>query len=333
MSQAIRHLGVVGGGAWGTALALAAVRAGLKVTLWAFETATVEAINKDRRNPDFLPGVMLPPALTATDTLCDLAAAEAILMVCPAQHMGRITADLAGHLKGPTPLVVCSKGIEVKTGRLMSEVLEKAAPGCPVAILSGPTFASEVAKGLPCALTLACNDEDIRTRLIEALAAPEFRLYGSTDSIGAQIGGAVKNVLAIATGMVEGLKLGENARAAVITRGLSEMMRFGMALGARQDTLMGLSGLGDLLLTCSSPQSRNMSLGMALGGGRALEDIMAERKSVAEGMHSVSIISAIAREKGLEMPICFAVDAILHHDAQPEDQMNDLMARPLTDEN
>ena len=326
------HFGVVGGGAWGTALALAAMRADRTVSLWAREPETVQAINATQENADFLPGVVLPKSLKASSNLKDQSAADAILLVCPAQYMGRVVQDLVSHLEKPVPLLICSKGIEAGSGRLMTEVVKEAAPNYPLGVLSGPTFAAEVARGLPCALTLACEDKGLRKALIDSLATPEFRPYGSGDIIGAQVGGAVKNVLAIACGMVAGLELGENARAAVITRGLSEMMRFGDSLGASRDTLMGLSGLGDLLLTCSSQQSRNMSLGYALGQGHQLDDILKQRKSVAEGVHSVRILACLAREKGIEMPISFAVEAIVSGDTHPKDLLQDLLSRPLTDE-
>lgn len=330
-SHVIQTIGVIGAGAWGTALALAAVRAGRAVTIWAREKETVEIINTAHRNPDFLPDVILPHSLTAISDFEDFGAQDALLVVSPAQHVRTMLQALKPFLDPAIPVVICSKGIEITSGKLMSDVAAEIIPHNPIAILSGPTFAAEVARGLPCALTLAAQDETLCNRLIAALISPEFRLYGSNDIIGAQVGGAVKNVLAIATGIVSGLKLGENAKAAVITRGLAEIVRFGAAHGAETETLMGLSGLGDLILTCSSTQSRNMSLGKALGEGQVLSDIMAGRKSVAEGVHSVGILCDLAREKGLEMPISFAVEAIIGNKAKPEEMLKTLLSRPVKD--
>lgn len=326
-------IGVLGGGAWGTALAMAAIRAERDVCLWAREAETVKAINETRENSVYLPGIPLADSLKANHDLESLRDRDAILLVCPAQHMGRMVADLTPCLAPSAALIICAKGIDAQSGHLMSDVIAPIAPGHPLAVLSGPTFAHEVARGLPCALTLACQDDGLRKSLIDSLASPEFRLYGSPDIIGAQVGGAVKNVLAIACGMVAGLTLGENARAAVITRGLSEMVRFGTALGAQKETLMGLSGLGDLLLTCSSTQSRNMSLGLALGQGQSLDEILSARNSVAEGFHSVKILTKLARNHGLDMPISFAVENILGGRGSVAALMQDLMNRPLTDEN
>lgn len=328
----MQNIGVLGAGAWGTALAAAAVQAGRTTTLWAREPEVVEAVNTSHENTVFLKDIALDPALRATDELSDLSESDAVLLVTPAQHLRSMAKDLVEHLKPGTPLVVCSKGIEVTTGMLLSDALKEAVPGFPVAILSGPTFASEVARGLPCAVTLAAEDEAIGAGLTQALGLPTFRPYQSRDIIGAQIGGAVKNVLAIATGIAEGLGTGENARAAVITRGLAEMMRFGLLFGAQRETLMGLSGLGDLILTCSSTQSRNMSLGKAVGEGKTLQEIMEERNSVAEGAHTVDIVYAIAEEKGLDMPITKSVYRILKQGENASAVMDQLLNRPFTEE-
>ncbi len=329
----MQKIGVLGAGAWGTALAAAAAAAGRDTVLWAREAEVVDAITKTHENTPFLPGVTLDPKLKATGELSDLADRDAILLVSPAQHLRTMVRDLKEHVPDGVPLVICSKGIEVATGKLLSQAVAEEAPGNPVAVLSGPTFAIEVARGLPCALTLATEDKTTGMKLVEALGRPTFRPYYNADIVGAQIGGAVKNVLAIATGISAGLGVGENARAAVITRGLAEIIRFGKLYGAREETLMGLSGLGDLILTCSSTQSRNMSLGKAIGEGQTLEEIMAGRRSVAEGAHTVEIVYKIAAEKKLDMPITTAVYRILKEGKDVRQVMDDLMARPFTSEN
>ncbi|MBP2311339.1 NAD(P)H-dependent glycerol-3-phosphate dehydrogenase [Azospirillum soli] len=328
-----RRIGVIGGGAWGTALALAALRAGREALLWAREPAVVESINTAHENRDYLPGVTLPPELRATGDLAEIGACDAILLVTPAQHLRSGCRQLAPHLRAGVPVVICAKGIELDSFALMSEAAEVELPaGTPIAVLSGPTFAAEVARGLPTAVTLACADTAIGAALVEALGSRTFRPYLSDDVVGSQIGGAVKNVLAIACGVVEGRKLGDNARAALITRGLAEITRLALALGGRAETLMGLSGLGDLTLTCSSLQSRNMSLGAALGQGRTLADILAERRSVAEGVYTAAAVVGLARKKGVDMPLCAAVDAILNRGADLDETIAGLLARPFRGE-
>ncbi|QCO15367.1 NAD(P)-dependent glycerol-3-phosphate dehydrogenase [Azospirillum brasilense] len=328
-----RRIGVIGGGAWGTALALAALRAGREALLWAREPAVVESVNAARENRDYLPGVALPAALRATGDLGEAAACDAILLVTPAQHLRSACAGLAAHLQPGTPLVICAKGIELDSHALMSEAAAAALPaGTPLAVLSGPTFAAEVARGLPTAVTLACADAALGARLVEALGSRTFRPYLSDDVVGSQIGGAVKNVLAIACGVVEGRKLGDNARAALITRGLAEITRLALALGGRPETLMGLSGLGDLTLTCSSLQSRNMSLGAALGAGRTLAEVLAERRSVAEGVYTAAAVVGLAGKRGVDMPLCAAVDAILNRGAGLDATIDGLLSRPFREE-
>ncbi len=327
------RIAVIGGGAWGTAVALAALRAGRDAVLWAREPAVVEAINRDHENRDYLPGVPLPAALTATGDDSVVAGADAVMLVAPAQHLRTVCQRLAPHWKPGAPAVICAKGIEIATQSLMSEAVAAALPaGTPVAVLSGPTFAAEVARGLPTAVTLACTDTVLGARLVESLGSRTFRPYLSGDVIGAQVGGAVKNVLAIACGVVEGRTLGDNARAALITRGLAEITRLALALGGRAETLMGLSGLGDLTLTCSSLQSRNMSLGAALGAGRTLDEVLGERRSVAEGVYTARAVVALAGRLGVDMPICAAVDAILNHGAGLDDAIAALLARPFREE-
>ena len=304
----MRHIGVIGGGAWGTALAQVAA-AGGPVTLWAREPEVVAGINGSHVNDAFLPGVPLDPAVRATGDLADLAACDAWLVVTPAQHLRAVLAQ--APTDAARPLVLCSKGIEAGSGELMSEVAAEAVPGAPIAVLSGPTFAHEVAKGLPTAVTLACTEGGCAERLAERLAQPAFRPYASDDIVGAEVGGAVKNVLAIACGAVVGRQLGENAKAALIARGFAEMLRFGLAKGAQAATLGGLSGLGDLVLTCSSPQSRNMSLGMGLGQGRGAVELLAERRTVAEGASTAPVLLAAARQLDVDMPITEAVVDLL----------------------
>jgi glycerol-3-phosphate dehydrogenase (NAD(P)+) len=322
------RIGVIGGGAWGTALAQVAAHGGREVLQWARNPTVVAAINRDRANPLYLPGAALAPTIRATDALAELAWAEALLVVAPAQHVGEV---LAGVPAGARPLVLCSKGIEAGSRRLVGEVARAAQPHAPIAVLSGPTFAHEVARGLPTAVTLACEDEGLRARLAERIAAPHFRPYASADVIGAEIGGAVKNVLAIGCGVVEGAGLGQNARAALIARGFAEMTRFGLARGAEATTLAGLSGLGDLVLTCSSTASRNFSLGVGLGQGRSAAELMADRRTVAEGAHTAPVLVEAARDAGVEMPVAAAVAALLAG-AAAADVIGTLLARPLRHE-
>lgn len=322
------RIGVIGGGAWGTALAQVAAREGRAVRLWAREADVVAGINARHENAVFLSGVPLSPAITATDDLDDLRACEALLVVAPAQH---VRAVLGAVDFGATPLVLCAKGIEAGTRLLVGEVAREVQPAAPVAVLSGPTFAHEVAAGQPTAVTLACADEALGAALSDRLAGPAFRPYASTDVIGAEIGGAVKNVLAIACGVVEGARLGQNARAALIARGFAEMTRFGLARGARAETLAGLSGLGDLVLTCSSTSSRNFSLGVGLGEGRAAGALLADRRTVAEGAFTAPVLREAAADAGVEMPVTHAVCRLLEG-APVREVIADLLARPLTRE-
>ncbi|MDB5708982.1 MAG: glycerol-3-phosphate dehydrogenase [Sphingomonas bacterium] len=322
------RVGVIGGGAWGTALAQVAAQGGEAVTLWAREPEVVTAVNGTHENPLFLAGVTLSPAIHATGDLGDLTSCDALLVVVPAQHVRTV---LAGMAIGATPLVLCAKGIEAGTRLLISEVVAEVQPDAPIAVISGPTFAHEVAAGLPTAVTLACADEAIGAALGDRLALPAFRPYFSTDVIGAEIGGAVKNVLAIACGVVEGAGLGQNARAALIARGFAEMTRFGLARGARAETLAGLSGLGDLVLTCSSTSSRNFSLGVGLGQGRPAGELLADRRTVAEGAFTAPVLREAAEVAGIDMPVTEAVCALLAG-ADVRDVVGALLARPLSRE-
>lgn len=320
-------VGVVGAGAWGSALAAACRRAGHPVTLWARETELVEPLSHGL-NPLYLADVNLPSGIHATADLADLASASPLLMVTPAQHMRAVLTRLSASFSRPRPLVLCSKGIEAKTGALLSEVAHACAPGWPVAILSGPTFAAEVARDLPCALTLASSDAALAERLTRRLGHRHFRLYTSDDPVGAQIGGAVKNILAIASGIVAGLALGENARAALMTRGLAEIVRLAEAWGGRRDTLMGLAGLGDIVLTCSSTQSRNFSLGKAVGEGSLPADLLQQRHTVAEGAHTALVIERVAAERRVSMPIASTVSAVLHRGLPVRPAVEELLDRP-----
>ncbi len=319
-------IGVIGAGAWGTALAQMAASDGRDVVLWAFESEVVEAINSEHRNPLYLASAKLAPSIRATGDIGDIAALDIVLCVTPAQVMGKVLETLP---RSPRDLVLCSKGIEAGTKRLMNDVARAACPESEIAVLSGPTFAHEVAAGLPTAVTLAC--EGGRTqweRLSGELARPAFRPYFTDDVTGAEIGGSIKNVLAIACGVVDGLELGQNARAALIARGYAEMLRFGEELGARAETLAGLCGLGDLVLTCSSTSSRNFSLGKALGEGQSAAGLMADRRTVAEGAHTAPVLAQLAEERGIAMPITVAVNAILSGQ-DPRAVVAELLARPL----
>jgi glycerol-3-phosphate dehydrogenase (NAD(P)+) len=324
-----QRIGIVGAGGWGTALALIARRTGRDAILWAHEPEVADDINTRHINPLFLPGIALDPNIRATTDPAEAADADAVLLAMPAQFVRGLARRLAHHWRAGTPALICAKGIEQETGALMSEVVAEELPGVAIAVLSGPTFASEVARSLPTAVTLAARDPKLAAALAHALGTPRFRIYTGDDVVGAEIGGAVKNVIAIACGIVEGRKLGDNARAALITRGLAEILRLAAAKGGEARTLMGLAGLGDLTLTCNAVQSRNFSLGVALGRDRPLAAIMAERTTVAEGVFSASSVMALARRLGVEMPICAAVDAVLNHGADLDSAIARLLARPV----
>jgi len=319
------RLGVLGGGAWGTALAQVSASGGRETLLWAREPEVVEAINSRHENTTFLAGQKLSPAVRATGDLADLADCDAWLVVTPAQHMRSVleAAPSVGR-----PLILCSKGIEERSGAMLHRVASEAAPGAPIAVLSGPTFAHEVAAGLPTAVTLAAEDQGLAEALRDRVALPTFRIYLSDDVAGAEIGGAVKNVLAIACGVVDGKGLGQNARAALIARGFAEMTRFGLANGARRETLVGLSGLGDLVLTCSSTSSRNFSLGKGIGEGRSAVDLMSDRRTVAEGAFTAPVLARLANKMGIDMPVVAAVDKLLSGHANVDQVLQELLARP-----
>jgi glycerol-3-phosphate dehydrogenase (NAD(P)+) len=321
----MKKLGVIGGGAWGTALAQVAAASGDDVLLWAREPEVVVSINGTHRNAIFLSGQNLSPAIRATSDLADLESCDAWLVVTPAQHMRSV---LESAPCGGQPLILCSKGIEEKSGRLLHDVAREVCPDSPVLVLSGPTFAHEVAAGLPTAVTLAAQDGELCEKLRQRLAVPAFRIYHSDDVTGAEIGGAVKNVLAIACGVVEGKGLGQNARAALIGRGFAEMTRFGVARGAKRETLAGLSGLGDLVLTCSSTSSRNFSLGKGIGEGRSASELMADRKTVAEGAFTAPVLARLAQQEGIDMPIVTAVADLIAGRRTVDEALEQLLSRP-----
>lgn len=322
-------IGVIGAGAWGTALAQMLAGDGGDVLLWAREAALAKEINEGRVNRAYLPSATLAPAIRATSEIAETAECDILLIVTPAQHMGEVLRRLP---RAPRDLVLCSKGIEAGSGRLMADVARDAAPEAEIAVLSGPTFAHEVAAGLPTAVTLACGGGEAQwARLAPAIARPSFRPYFTEDVVGAEIGGAVKNVLAIACGVVEGLGLGQNARAALIARGYAEMLRFGEALGANPHTLAGLCGLGDLVLTCSSTSSRNFSLGKALGEGQLPAQLLANRRTVAEGASTAPVLVERAAQLGIAMPIAEAVERLLAG-VPAREVASDLLARPLRSE-
>jgi glycerol-3-phosphate dehydrogenase (NAD(P)+) len=321
----IDKLAVIGGGAWGTALAQVAATGGRETLLWALEDDVVSAVNKIHENPVYLKGIKLSPAIRATSNFSDLAGADAWLVVTPAQH----TRAVLSRAPCPgIPLVLCSKGIEEGSGKMLHDVAREVCESSPVAVLSGPTFAHEVAAGLPTAVTLACEEPALAEALRARIALPTFRTYLSDDVAGAEVGGAVKNVLAIACGVVEGRGLGQNARAALIARGFAEMTRFGLSLGARRETLAGLSGLGDLVLTCSSTASRNFSLGKAIGEGRDAASLMTDRRTVAEGAHTAPVLDRIARDREIDMPIVAAVAALLSGEVGIDAVLEDMLSRP-----
>lgn len=322
------RIGVLGGGAWGTALAQVAARGVEPVTLWAREADVVASINGSNENRQFLPAIPLSPSIHATGTLAELADVDALLVVVPAQFLRAVLTELPASKR---PLILCAKGIEAGTQKLVAEIAHDLHPQSPVVVLSGPTFAHEVARGLPTAVTLACEDDALRDALADRLASPTFRTYASSDVTGAEIGGAVKNVLAIACGVVEGAGLGLNARAALIARGFAEMTRFGVARGGRPETLAGLSGLGDLVLTCSSTNSRNFSLGVGLGQGRSAVELLADRRTVAEGAATAPVLREAAKAAGVDMPVTAAVCALL--EGTPVARVVDaLLSRPLREE-
>lgn len=323
-----RSVAVVGAGAWGTALALVAAHAGRKVTLWAREADVVESIRETRENKRFLQGVTLPDAIAATGDLAACGEAEAVIVAAPAQYVRATLGSLRGVVKGATPVVLCAKGIEEKTGALLSEVLSESLPEVEGAMLSGPSFARDVARGLPTAVTLAARGE-IAARLQSTLGSPTFRPYTTDDVTGVALGGAAKNVYAIGCGMVEGAGLGKSARAALLARSFAEIIRLGLALGARAETMMGLSGLGDLVLTATSATSRNFALGRALGGGMAISSTIGEGKPLAEGAATAPALVARGKRENVELPIAEAVADVVAGRLDVKHAAERLLARPV----
>ncbi|MCB1482470.1 MAG: NAD(P)-dependent glycerol-3-phosphate dehydrogenase [Rhodobiaceae bacterium] len=326
------RIGIIGAGAWGTALATVARRAGADVVIWGRNTQAVDAINTGHENPARLPGIALDSEIRATANPADIAGSTALLLAAPAQHLRNVCGLFAAHVRDGTPAIICAKGIERETGMMMSDVVTQALPQARVAVLSGPSFAADVARGLPTAVTLACGDEVLGTELVETIGTASFRPYFTDDIMGVEIGGAAKNVLAIASGIVAGKGLGASAGAALTTRGFAELARLGLALGARPETLSGLSGLGDLILTCGSLQSRNMAFGHALGSGKTMREASSATNAVSEGIWTAKALVRVADKLGVEMPIAHAVDDVLSQRMSVEDAIRSLLARPFRSE-
>jgi glycerol-3-phosphate dehydrogenase (NAD(P)+) len=324
-------IGIIGGGAWGTALAQVLIKAGRDVTLWARETDVVTRINEKHENKTFLPGVALDLQLKATGDLKAIAQKDILLLVTPTQFI-RATLEQIRDTAAKKSIVICSKGVELGTGLLPSQIVEALLPGTQIAVLTGPTFAAEAARGLPFAVTIAARDPGFAEDMQKALATKTFRLYASDDMIGAQLGAAIKNVIAIACGIIHGKRLGENARAAVIARGLAEIARLCVAMGGDRETLMGLCGLGDLTLTCSSMQSRNFSLGAAIGEGKSADEILGARKSVTEGVTTAKSAIELAKKYNVDMPITAAVNKCVNENLSADKAIEELLNRPLKEE-
>jgi glycerol-3-phosphate dehydrogenase (NAD(P)+) len=325
----VSRIGVIGAGAWGLALASVAERAGHQVTIWARGPETAQEINKEHMLAARLPGITLAKTIVATTQPGDLARSDAVLAVVPAQYLRQVLGQFHSL---SVPVILCAKGIEVSSGELMPEVLADCLPQCPGLVLSGPSFAADVVRGLPTAVTLAGPDLRLAKDWAECLSLTTFRIYPSDDVRGVALGGAVKNVLAIACGIAAGKDLGDSARAALTTRAFTELTRFGKALGGRAETLTGLSGLGDLLLTCSSRQSRNFSFGLALGEGRSTAEARALVKGTVEGIATAKIVARLAKLQNIDMPICAAVHAVLDGGSNPEEEIARLLARPVNPE-
>jgi glycerol-3-phosphate dehydrogenase (NAD(P)+) len=324
----MKKIGVIGAGAWGTALAQSMANAGRDVLIWGRETEVIESINKHHENSLFLKGVRLNEMIHATHNNNDLKTCDLFLITVPAQHVRSTLQMMKEHLSAK-PFVICAKGIEIDTGMLMSEVVRDVIKDAKAGYLSGPTFAGEIARGLPCAVTLAMDNRDIGEEIVNFMGSRTLRTYLAEDPVGAQIGGAVKNVIAIAAGVVHGRKMGDSARCALVTRGLAEMARLAKAMGAKKQTLMGMCGVGDLMLTCSSMQSRNFSLGVMLGEGKKLEDILAERVAVTEGIHTAKALRVMARNNAVDMPISLAVNDFLNEGVPIDDIIEKVLDRPL----
>lgn len=322
-------IGVIGAGAWGTALAHVLANEGREVTLWSRTPSIVATIEAMSENDVYLPGIRLNETIKVTESLTRAADADVLLVVTPAQHVRKTLEALKADLGTGKPVVICAKGIELESGLLMTQVAKETVPKTPVAIMTGPTFAHEIAKGSPSAVTLAIEDKEIGQQIVEMVGTRFLRPYLSDDPIGAQIGGAVKNVIAIACGAVMGAGLGESSRAALVTRGLTEMGRLTTAMGAKKETLMGMCGFGDLMLTCTSMQSRNYSFGIEIGQGKLASEILKERKAVTEGFYTSKALMTLARKNAVEMPICAAVDSCLNNDVPIREAIEHMLDRPV----
>ena len=327
-----KTIGVIGAGAWGTALAQSLAAKDLDVRLWARESEVADSISQKRENTLFLPGIQLHENIEGTDSLTRATDRDVLLLCVPAQHIRSTLLSMKRDIKDHQILVLCAKGIEIDSGMLLSDVIKEILPNNPRAVLSGPTFASEIGRGLPSAVTIACEDKDTGIELCDLIGSRHLRTYRTSDIKGAQIGSAVKNVIAIAAGVIIGRGLGESARAALVTRGLAEMSRLASAMGAKKETLMGMCGMGDMILTCTSMQSRNYSLGIALGEGKTLDEILGARKSVTEGVTTAKALTVMARNHAVDMPIAMAVNECLNEGAGIDETIEKMLARPLRPE-
>lgn len=330
-SGRVQSIAVYGAGSWGTALALQLARNGLEVLLWDISPQQVEAINRQRENSHYLPGIPFPDKLVCSSDLQAVAAfADYHLVVVPSHGFRSLLHTLAPFLTGQDAVIWATKGLELESGKLLHQVLEEELPQCSrYAVVSGPTFAAEVARGLPTAMTVAANQPELAQAVAEAFQGANYRAYLSTDVIGVELGGAIKNVLAIAAGISDGLGFGANARVAIVTRGLAEIMRLGAKMGAQPETLMGLAGVGDLVLTCTDNQSRNRRLGLALGQGKDMESAIAEIGQAVEGAKSALSVGKLAERAGVEMPICQVVYRILYEQLPPRQAVRELLSRDL----
>lgn len=322
-------IGVIGAGAWGTALAQMLSAGGRDVLIWAREPEVVESINTKQENTVYLPSIELSENLKATESLSEVAGRDVLLLVTPAQHVRTTLESIKSELSEGKTLVICAKGIELESGLMLSQVCEEVVPSATTAVLTGPTFAGEIAAGLPGAVTIGVVDKDVGAELQDLLGVKGFRPYVTDDIIGVQLGGAIKNVIAIACGVVYGRQLGESARAALLTRGVAEIARLGVAMGAKKETLLGMCGIGDLMLTASSMQSRNFSLGSALGEGKSMESILSARNAVTEGVHTARSTLELAKKYAVDMPITEAVYKCLHEGLSVDEAIEQMLNRPF----
>ncbi len=330
MTTTTKTIGVIGGGAWGTALANVQAEGGKDTAIWVMEPEVKDSINTAHENTMYMPGSPLNANLRATNDLAEIAKQDILLLVTPAQFMRKTLTDLKPHLHTDQPIIICSKGIELETGQILSVVAEETiGTDHPIAILSGPNFAAEIVRGMPAACTIAAKTEDIAIELQQAIGLKYFRPYTSTDLIGAQLGGAIKNVIAIASGIITGRNMGDSARAALLTRGLAETGRLIVALGGERETLLGMCGVGDLMLTATSIKSRNFSLGIALGEGKTLEEILGSRNSVTEGVKTAEATLKLAKKNAVDMPITEAIHKCLNQGVSIDDAIEEMLNRPF----